>query len=306
VHHDQSLMETHRHRARVTKITRSDRDRVVLKMSSRSPTEQPPPPRTNDNNSAQTTDKNDDKKALSRTYSIAEHFHNNQRIISLKNVPDVSFNITEGSCLNLKLEKTVSIEPQNVRVTVGASAAIQKKEIATYAKIEYDVPDIIRISSLQYNVKTFSPTVSLDTAQIEVSKKFKMFGRNTLCASNVRVNFGYSFKDKQPFFSFDALPVNPVVLGVGACAVMKEIGKADLKVKREITLFGTKAEIRVPVTVKRDKRTNHFSVNTNGSILTMKLPAQAVTFDRLKKKNKSTKTKTNATSTAVNMKNVLR
>ena len=61
--------------------------------------------------------------------------------------------------------------------------------------------------------------------------------------------------------------------------MMKEIGKADGKLEREIKLpGGNRAKADMPVTVTRDKRTNHFHVSMNGSVLTMKLKEQMVTI----------------------------
>ena len=60
---------------------------------------------------------------------------------------------------------------------------------------------------------------------------------------------------------------------------MKEIGKADGKLEREIKLpGGSRAKADMPVTVTRDKRTNHFHLSMNGSVLTMKLKEQMVTI----------------------------
>ena len=191
----------------------------------------------------------------------------------------ISFGIHDGYQSCFKLEKTILLKPQNVRLTVGASALVQKKDISTYGKLEYDVPEKISILDFKGDVKPFQPTIVLDTAQVELKKKFKAFQNNKFAKANVSISTGYNWQKKAPFFKFEALPLNPLVLGAGAIGVMKEIGKADGKLEREIKLpGGSRAKADMPVTVTRDKRTNHFHVSMNGSVLTMKLKEQMVTI----------------------------
>ena len=64
----------------------------------------------------------------------------------------------------------------------------------------------------------------------------------------------------EPFFAFlEAVPLNPLILSVGAIGVMKEIGHASGKLEREVKLpfaSGSRCKISIPVDVTREKRTN--------------------------------------------------
>ena len=46
----------------------------------------------------------------------------------------ISFGIHDGYQSCFKLEKTILLKPQNVRLTVGASALVQKKDISNIVK----------------------------------------------------------------------------------------------------------------------------------------------------------------------------
>ena len=85
----------------------------------------------------------------------------------------ISFGIHDGYQSCFKLEKTILLKAQTVRLTGGASALGQKKDISTYGKLEYDGPEKISILDFKGDVKTFQPTIVLDTAQVELKKKFK-------------------------------------------------------------------------------------------------------------------------------------
>jgi hypothetical protein len=184
------------------------------------------------------------------------------------------------------LEKTILLKPQNVRFTVGASAFVQKKEISTYGKLEYDVPEKVSIlEGKEFN--TFTPTIVLDSSQIELKKKFHAFERNKFGKCSVSLSCGYNFKKRDPFFAFEALPLNPLILSVGAIGVMKEIGHASGKLEREVKLpfaSGSRCKISIPVDVTREKQTNAFRVRANGSALTVKLKEQMITIGNTNKK----------------------
>ena len=212
-----------------------------------------------------------DSSPLQRTFTFSDRLKKSK-------IP-LSFGVHDGFQSCFQLEKTILLKPQNVRLTVGAAALMQKKEISTYGQIEYDVPEKISILDFKTDVKTFQPTIVLDAAQIELKKKFKAFERNKFAKANVSVSCGYNYKKRAPFFKFEALPLNPLVLTCGAVGVMKEIGKASGKLEREIKLpRGARAKADLPVLVTRDKRTNHFHVSVNGSVLTVKLKEQMVTI----------------------------
>lgn len=189
-----------------------------------------------------------------------------------------------------QLEKTILLKPQNVRFTVGASARVQKKEISTYGKLEYDVPEKISIlEGKEFN--TFQPTIVLDAKQLELKKKFHAFKRNKFGKCSVSLSCGYNFKKRDPFFAFEAVPLNPLILSVGAIGVMKEIGHASGKLEREVKLpfaDGSRCKISIPVDVTREKQTNAFRVRANGSALTVKLKEQMITIG-----NTTTKKTTN-------------
>ena len=183
------------------------------------------------------------------------------------------------------------LKPQNVRFTVGASAFVQKKEISTYGKLEYDVPEKISLIQTGKEFNTFQPTIVLDASQIELKKKFNAFAENKFGKCSVSLSCGYNFKKQDPFFAFEALPLNPLLLSVGAIGVMKEIGHASGKLEREVKLpfaDGSRCKISIPVDVTREKATNAFRVRANGSALTVKLKEQSLTIG-----NTTTKKTTN-------------
>lgn len=83
------------------------------------------------------------------------------------------------------------------------------------------------------------------------------------------------------------VPLNPLILSVGAIGVMKEIGHASGKLEREVKLpfaSGSRCKISIPVDVTREKRTNVFRVRANGSACTVKLKEQMITIGNTNKK----------------------
>ena len=227
----------------------------------------------------------------------------------------ISFNVADGKQnVKLELEKTVSLQPQRVRFTVGASVHANKKEISSYAKLECDVPETLRLnvppvvnflSSLKGNnsngskdgdvdgddgdyvirLKTFSPTIVLDTDGLECKKKFKILEKHALLAANVSASGGYSFSNRSPFFKFEALPMNPLLLAGGAVGLMKEKGKIDSKLNRNLTVSGTRTEVEIPVSLtKINEETKHrFEMKINEATLTMKLPETKIQFSSSKR-----------------------
>lgn len=198
----------------------------------------------------------------------------------------LSFSVHDHFQSVFQLEKTILLKPQNVRFTVGASAFVQKKEISTYGKLEYDVPSKVSLlDGKEFN--TCTPTIVLDSSQVELKKKFRAFERNKFGKCSVSLSCGYNFKKRDPFFAFEAVPLNPLILSVGAIGVMKEIGHASGKLEREVKLpfaSGSRCKISIPVDVTREKRTNRFRVRANGSACTVKLKEQMITIGNTNKK----------------------